>query len=229
MLLAAATLVGGCRTAPKLEPAPSAETIGMPQYSEVAVDDVRKVDVEANTRDWPGPARIAEQVTPVRITIENESSLPIRVSYDQFVLVAPDERLYAALPPFAVDGTVSDRVEIVQPEPVAAPTFSAYRYSVLRPYQPVYPSYSLYGAAVPVNAAYYGHHDYLVDRDLPTAEMLRRAIPEGVLEPGGTLEGWMYFEKLDSGVESVTLQAKLQSPALDQKYGTARIPFVTEG
>jgi hypothetical protein len=45
--------------------------------------------------------------------------------------------------------------------------------------------------------------DYWAEIELPTAEMRRRVIPEGVIESGWDLEGWMFFEKVDDDGQKV--------------------------
>ena len=61
--------------------------------------------------------------------------------------------------------------------------------------------------------------------ELPTQDMLVRAIPEGVLQPGGTVDGFLYFETVPKGVESVTFTYQLHDANSRESLGTVQIPF----
>jgi hypothetical protein len=55
--------------------------------------------------------------------------------------------------------------------------------------------------------------------------MLRRALPEGTLEPGGTVTGFIYFQGVSEREGSVTLQARLVDARTGEQFGTLSIPF----
>ena len=63
--------------------------------------------------------------------------------------------------------------------------------------------------------------------DLPTFDMLRKALPEGVLEPGGRLSGFVYFEDVGPGVERVELRADFENADTGERIVRLGIPFKT--
>jgi hypothetical protein len=64
--------------------------------------------------------------------------------------------------------------------------------------------------------------------ELPTADMLRNVVPEGVLDEGGELEGFLYFEKLQNtdADARVNFHVDLQDAITGQTFATLHIPFV---
>jgi hypothetical protein len=63
---------------------------------------------------------------------------------------------------------------------------------------------------------------------LPTKSMLRRGIPEGVVNNGGFIRGFLYFQKPSSGDHSLEFTAKLVDARSGQQLGTIRVPFIVE-
>jgi hypothetical protein len=72
-------------------------------------------------------------------------------------------------------------------------------------------------------APYYWSYPYEVP--LPTEDMLTRALPEGVLEPGGTLDGFLYFQGVIRRENAVSLQVQLVDAKTNENIGTLDIPF----
>jgi hypothetical protein len=118
------------------------------------------VTVTAQAEVWRG-ADIEDDVTPLRVTIQNDSDRPVRVRYSDFSLV----------------GTRGDR---------------------------------------------YAAHD------LPTPEMLRRVIPEGVIQSRGSVSGFRYFEHVDEDLAQAKLDfhAELVDAETGEMFATVHIPFI---
>jgi hypothetical protein len=55
---------------------------------------------------------------------------------------------------------------------------------------------------------------------------VQRALPEGMLSPGGKAEGFVYFEALDRDAGTVTISVDVVDAHSGETVGTARIPFV---
>jgi hypothetical protein len=55
--------------------------------------------------------------------------------------------------------------------------------------------------------------------------MVRQALPQGTLEPGGTVTGFLYFQDVSEREGSVTLQARLVDARTGEQFGTLSIPF----
>lgn len=226
-LLALAALVAAGCSAPgtQLEPAPAAETVA----PETAVDRVNGVRMTAETGTWDGLARVKTEVTPIRVTIENGSDTPIRLRYDDFALVGPQGRRYAALPPYGVEGEVTDPVLVDAYDPVTAPGFAYSGFSVAPYYASVYPTVTPYAGAFGYDPYYHDRY-YTVYRDieLPTREMVAEALPEGVISPGGRVSGFLYFERVPPSAPSVRFRADLTGAESNETFGEISIPFVVE-
>ena len=93
-------LWGGCATDTRLDPAPTVRTIA-PEQAVKVVNDVR---VTADADAWQGIPAVIEYVTPIKVTIENQHTAPLRIGYDLFALVGSSGRHYAALPPYKIEG-----------------------------------------------------------------------------------------------------------------------------
>jgi hypothetical protein len=61
---------------------------------------------------------------------------------------------------------------------------------------------------------------------LPTADMIHKALPEGVLEPGGKVTGFLYFEdvKTDKN-DKATFTTDLVNAATGEPVASIRIPI----
>ena len=172
-------------------------------------------------KSWPGEAFIKKEVTPVRIAIDvNSGDESVDVSYRRFRLVQDDGIVRAALPPFEIQGEAPE-VRVGAQYEVVDYDWVGTDYDVYDVYDP------LYGDDVVVSDVdwvyepdyYVDHYTYWSDTPLPTTEMLVLALPEGVVRPGGMLQGWMYFEEVDATAESVTLRVELADPATGKTLG----------
>jgi hypothetical protein len=102
------------RAATTLRPAPGAN-VG-PGDGAVAADEGARI--EARTETWSAfPDHLTDEVTPVLVTTTNESNAPLRIRYDEFHLVGPAVKTFAALPPFDITGTVTQQVGVVEYAP----------------------------------------------------------------------------------------------------------------
>lgn len=55
--------------------------------------------------------------------------------------------------------------------------------------------------------------------------MLRKGLPEGVLEPGGRVTGFLYFEGIGPDVDRVRLLADFPDAVTDERVTRLGIPF----
>lgn len=181
-----------------------------------------QVRFTAEAVPWSGPASIKQAVTPVRVVIQNQGNTPIIVGLSHFVLVAPDGTRYAALPPFKINGTVLDpQVGYTR----MAPEFQ-YRGFLAAPYYgPIYPEFPQFTEFEAEPSYYDLHYAYWRKAALPTPQMLASALPEGALEPGGWLAGWLYFEQVSDDDKSVDLKATFLSAQNQSEVATFDMPF----
>jgi hypothetical protein len=216
---AGAVALTGCASTPELVPAPNAQP-APPGPGKGAVAEVRGVTVIARSDAWSGFPPDLDRVTPILVTIENDGAVPVRIRYNEFSLEAPSTGAsYAAIPPFDVRGT--------EVEPI---TRLGYRGFWVAPYYaPYYPGLRPYYGAFPFDQYYYDqYYPTWVNIELPTGDMVQKALPEGVLDPGGRVTGCLYFRKVKRGAGTVEFTDKLVNAATGAALGTIRIPFEVE-
>ena len=224
LLLAAGLAAAGCATpGTDLTPAPSATTV----TAERAVDRVRGVRVTAEPNAWTGLARVATQVTPMRVSIQNNGSVPVRLRYSDFVLVTDAGARYSALPPYQIGGEVTEPTLVDAGVPVNRPGFTYDRFTVAQPYAGLYPSIRAYTRPYTYDRTYYDRYATVYrDVALPTDEMLAQVLPEGVVEPGGNVRGFLYFEHVPDDAGRVRFRADVVNADTGEAFGEVSIPFV---
>lgn len=221
----AALLLGGCATQTNLEPAPAANQVAA--LEDAAAAQTAGVEMVVQADAWPGNPAITAEVTPLRVRVANSSDKPLRISYSQFALMAPDGTIYRALPPFQIEGMVAT-TPTGPYGPIARPGFGFTGFTVADPYTSIYPGISPVASPFLADPFYYeSYYGYWEQTELPTPEMLERAIPEGVLDPGGELSGFFYFEKVPED-EQLRLQytADLVNARNGATFAELTIPFL---
>lgn len=207
---------GGCATAPELVPAPSAQMV--PEGpGRGAMDAVQGVRVIARSDAWSGFPDHLDRVTPILVTIDNQSKVPLRIRYNEFALVDQQSGArYNAIPPFSIEGTES--------EPIDATDFSGFR---IAPYHArYYPGLVPYDGLFPFDQFYYdSYYPAWVDVELPTGDMIQKALPEGVIEPGGRISGFVYFENVHGHPGQVEFMEEVVNAANGERLGMIDIPF----
>jgi hypothetical protein len=96
-------------------------------------------------------------------------------------------------------------------------------------YAPIYyPRVATHGSYGAIDPLYYGYED-----DFPcwraahasTHEILAQALPEKVIEEGGRLDGFLYFEKVDPHHETARLRFDAVNIENGDMFATIAIPF----
>lgn len=216
-------VLAGCRAMGSgLEPAAHAEIV--PALDRAARVDAGNITLIAQSVPWPGDEVITQRVTPLRVTIENRGDEPVLIRYGDFKLVGRSGMAYRALPPLMISGTV----DVATPRgAVVQPGFEYHRFGVARRYGPAYPGVAVYQGPFDYDRyyhdVYYGYWD--VKQELPTPEMVVVALPEGVLEPGGYVTGWLYFQRIDDDEVQVRFMADLRDPDDRAPVAELEIPF----
>lgn len=215
----------GCAGA-NFEPAHNANETGIWDASVTTVNNVRVV---ANPDSWVGDLEVMEHVTPMKVTVTNNSNRHVAIHYDDFALVTPAGERYAALPPYEVQGSIT-RPVLAGYTPILDPEIEYDRFLVAPYYAGVYPELLVYNEPFAGDYGYWNTYETYWNRrvDLPTQTMLRRALPEGVLEPGGHVTGYLYFQKVDPDEPMVKFRADLIDARSGEAFGTASIPFEVE-
>lgn len=95
-------IIGGLTfSAANMQAAVPAHSLSKSQAVTDTVHTVASVNgVKVNIREtWIGDPGITEEVTPIEVSIQNNSDKPISLHYDQFWIVTRDGYVYTAIPP----------------------------------------------------------------------------------------------------------------------------------
>jgi hypothetical protein len=211
---------------PQLTPSPrataSAAAPGAVRSEDGGVELIAQVDA------WPGDPRLARDVIPMRVVIRNGSPEQLRLRYDDIMLVAADGSHYAALPPIGPDHLTREQNAR---RTVPDPTFEHTGFLVAPYLAYAYPTLPAYSEAYDYEQGYFRRYEERAEavlRDDPQA--LSLGIPEGVLQSGGAISGFLYFEPVDSSDADkglVRLHADLEA-ADASELATLSIPFAVE-
>lgn len=192
----------------------------------VEVREVADVTVVASFDAWAGELAVPEAVTPVRLRVENEGRLSVLVQYESMSLVAADGTTHSAIPPFELEGDLEKRRAVAVPD--TSPRWTSEGFFVTHAYDPLFDdAFEVWKEEVYSDPRHYDYyHSHWSGEEMPTANMLSLALPEGVIDEGGFVQGFVYFEKLD-GDEPVTFRMQLRS-ASGYRFGSIQLPFVPE-
>lgn len=220
---APAALLAGC--AATLKPAPDA----MAAPGGGATASAAGVQMVTMTPDFPGIVDIESAVTPVKVNITNNGTSTLLIRYSEFKLVGADGTVYPALPLYKIDKTVTTSLPGLY-DPITSPGFLYRGFRVAPYYGGLYPGIPRFGGAFPYGYGRYGWDGYdaafggFADIKLPTPTMYRNVLPEGVLDPGGSLQGWLYFKHVDKQKGDISFDASVM--AVDGKtLGSLSIPY----
>jgi hypothetical protein len=218
-------LVAGCQAG--LTPAPDARLV--PNRTQAAFAESHGVRIVAEADAWYGsPSDLEGLILPLLVTVENRGSVPIRLRYAGFTLVAADGRRYRALSPFDIRGAVSEPLPYgAYPDWGDAPYLGPY-YPGWRPGGP-FPRRWYYDRYWDRYAYGYYPPPYPAYRrvPLPTPDMIQAALPERVVQPGERVTGFLFFEGVPARVSRVDFVADLIDARTSAPLGTVSIPFVT--
>lgn len=165
------------------------------------------------------PQSAADDVTAVRVVVENHGNVPLRIRYAELRLIEASGEQRVALPPLLPRGEAGFvRTSFGHTRFLVAPGYERF-YDELRAWEGPFREDPYYAAT------YYTRWV----KPLPTTEMVARALPEGVLEPGGRLDGLIYFEGISPFSDEATLVADLVNADTGAHLGTAHIDFKARG
>lgn len=226
LAVGAAVASTGCQTS-LLQPAPTAQTLQGER--DAAVAEAGGVRLVADTGEWSGkPQSLDRQMVALQTTIENNSDRTLRLCYEDISLRGDSGLTQHPLPPLKTEGQIVERAPL--------PPYSARFY-----HHGFYPSPYFYPYYVGLRAwvypwrwtvvnplfydDYYSYWDRTREVSLPTADMIELGLPEGVIEPGGRVTGFLYFPNPGRETERTTLTARLVDAQTGESFGTISIPF----
>jgi hypothetical protein len=213
--------LSGCAHSYRLVPMPgTAATQGPGQAVAGESADVRMV---ASAQIWSGdPPTLSQFVLPIWVEIENHSGKPLWLRYSGLRMEDPNGKATLhAIPPFKVKGNTIIPASAVRPE------FHGNGFYVVPLLRPSYIGLDdpWQGSSLEPDFAYYGDHGVEWEETLPTDDMLRRAIPEGVVADGGKVAGFVYFQRMKAGFTGLILRNDLVDAVTKQPFGRVDIPF----
>lgn len=202
VLAALIASVGACATEPELLPA-SGDRSAIGRRT-LAVESRSGVTVTADGSVWDSsPKSLPSEITPVWVTLHNATGRSLRVQYDEFTLRGSSGAIYPALAPYVLRQSRS-RPAFEVPDGGYLDNFQVAAYLA-----PFYPWLPVWSGPLPRGPS---TQSVAWRAGLPSAGMLDRALPEGVLESGGTASGFLYFQKVDVRESRATFLAGLQEP-----------------
>jgi hypothetical protein len=207
------------------------------------------VRVWANGAAWRGqPSNLHEFMTPISVTIENHSGRQVRLTTKDFSLLGTSGVRYVALPPIPRMGTSeahdAEKGQIVladyhpagpvRPAPPPVGHHSHRKFWIVVPPPPL-PRPPVIVPPWPVwphpwrwyDPGYHARWYATWPAALSTDDMVRLALPDGVLDDDGQVSGFVYFQH--AGREPrVTLAFELHDADTGADMGVARLNFVIE-
>ena len=211
-----------CATGKVLEPAAGAALA--PGRQNVAEASVAGVTVKVTGDSWRGdPKDLGALFTPVRVTLENHSGKTVRVSYRDFTLAGGGGFHYAAIPPMKARGTLSAG---------EAPRLQMARWEhrgfyVAPHYSYLYPGIEPWGGPFGYDPLFYDRSYARWPEKLPTQDMLSEALPEGAVQDGGSVSGFVYFQSVTGRESAVQFEMNVVDANNGQPFGAVAIPFQT--
>jgi hypothetical protein len=212
--LAGACLIA-CVHAPRLVPA--ADATVDPQHPSLALANSGDVQLVVQPGDWRGlPSNLPFYVTPIDVTIVNHSPRKVRVALKDFALQTSSGFQSMPLPPFSIQ--MQGAAGVVRPE------FLGSGFQVAPSYSPAYPGYPPWTGSFDVDPTYYGSFSGW-SPPLPSPDMLSKAMPEGVLNPGGKVRGYVYFQRLPDRPARFDLRTTLVDADTGVPFGATAVPL----
>jgi hypothetical protein len=238
--------MAACATTPVLKPEPGDALA--PGKKNTVQANVAGVLVLVDGNAWKGdPPDLGQLFTPVLVTIENHSGKTVRVSYADFNLSGSTGFKYSAIPPMSAKGQIgwadpsSSKIPIqlavYEPEPGKAALsgrvqlaawehgFDHDRFMVAPHFAAFYPGWEAWPYAYPYDPFYYDSLYAYWPEQLPTQDMLSKALPEGAVQDNGKVAGFIYFQGVGNRESSVTFAMNLVDPSNGQSLGQVSIPF----
>jgi hypothetical protein len=194
------------------------------------VAEASGVRLIADGSAWKGhPSNLERRLTPVEIRLENHSGRTLSVRYTAFDLQGESRFEYAALAPMSLkDSPDAQPVCVTGYTPGYWSLGASWGWGPRRGWRYGAPWRRPWASPFydPFYDPFYGPAPYVrCDEPLPTRDMMQRALPEGTLDNGGTVSGFLYFQGVGERERQVTLQAHLVDATTGEPVAQLSIPF----
>jgi hypothetical protein len=213
-----ALVCAGCGHA-KLVPAPSAKLV--PDASDGAtVSAAGGVRCFAEVDAWPDRPELPGFVTPVKIRVVNMSGKAIRLLFEGFVLTGKGGREYHPIPVVPIDPVASSAQ--------VSPAYDSWNFFVAPLIQGSYPTLQPWPRPLIRDQSFYERQYRRWGRKRPPMEVIRMALPEGVLQDGGVVTGFLFFESPLRREKRVVFEAEFVESDEPETVASIKIPFRIE-
>lgn len=219
-LMSIAALLTACTWRGLLRPAPSQE--GIPHEAGSAVATAAGIRLVVRTGGWNGnPPGLEQAVIALNVAIENHGTHPLRVRYPELKLRGPALD-YQPLPPALLVGNEVT----VRSKPLLVPrgSFDGFHIAPYRCCAAL--GNTPWTLPWENDPGFYKRQYAKWTVSLPTVDMIERALPEGVLDPGGRISGFLYFQHLHREAQTAHLTFDLIDARSALSFGTLSIDFV---
>lgn len=167
-----------------LVPAPDAVLAAQPNSAEGTNQGI-SVLLQADA--WDGyPRSLDGALIPIKVTIRNRSAHDVAIRYDDFCLIAANDRRFTDIPPEQIRGYGTERL---------TPRWA------------------------------YSEAEQRVRVQLPTEAMVKVAMSEGVVAPGGETSGFLYFPGAFPAPQEIRFSAKLVDAHTNKTFGGIVVPL----
>jgi hypothetical protein len=158
-------------------------------------------------------------VVPVKVRVVNQSGSPVGLLQQNFALVGSSGRVYRPLPVLPMGG------ENHQRPPRLLPVYASTKFFVAPRLRDAYPTLEPWSAPLNRDEAAYENRRRRWGKDGPSLEVMRMALPEGVLDDGGIISGFLFFESPLDKEDRVAFHADLGSSDGQTSIASIAIPF----
>jgi hypothetical protein len=191
------------------------------------VADCAGVRIIAEVEQVTKKSILYNKLTPLRITVKNNTGKSLYVKYCEFSLTGEETgRNYPAFPLYELTGE-PENLQVILPYPFPIDLLLIYDRFFVAPYcSRMYPSMPSSSQNFPVDTLYYSrNYTMWAELQLPAEQLLRELIPDGILGDGGHISGLLYFPKIHFKDKAFVFKAELINAEDDKSIGIIEIPF----
>src|SRR3569623_2278436 len=215
LLVAGLAAVIGCGHG-RLVPSDAAKLVYGTNAAACVVADGLRCTAESTAGEGR-PGELPPSVMPIKVRIRIDSDKPVRVRYEDFALRGANGRRYRSLPlvPLQHGGTSAIR-----------PIYAASKFFVAPLLHDVYPELPAWSNPLPRDEALYDKEYAKWGNSGPGRHVRREGLPEGMVDAGGSVTGFLYFEDPTRREGRATFEAELERGGdTEGQNTTLKLPF----